>query len=287
MPHHDFPPRAVPLFGTHLRGQPRLRAQRHHTVPRSAIDASQRRSSRHAHTEAEHTCQVHTARASTAASEPVTLLNACTMPPSYESINANTSKRMNTDGKDKQKRHFTRAALPQAHGSSGRTRKSDDVFHGDPSMGPLGGAPGAEKRHLEGKMRFWRFLWKNAIAGIFGQFTAIAKRDGVQAKRAFCDHRRDFWCSNILNTENSTDSGDTPKNACFPMVLGPCPAPYVTFCFFTRCGKMPSFSKKSGNFWPRAEMREKSRAPPEPRPREPALDDNGQKNYCPSKTPRR
>ena len=95
-----------------------------------------------------------------------------------------------------------------------------------------GRARGGKKGTSRAKCVFWCFLWKNAIAGIFGQFTAIAKRDGVQAKRAFCDHRRDFWCSNILNTENSTDSGDTPKNAFFQWFWGPCPAPYVTFLFF-------------------------------------------------------
>ena len=98
-----------------------------------------------------------------------------------------------------------------------------------------GRARGGKKRHLEGKMRFWRFLWKNAIAGIFGEVTAIANRNGVQAKRAFCERRRDICAFNILTTENSTDSGDTPKNAFSPMVLPAWPAPYVTFLFFQRC----------------------------------------------------
>jgi hypothetical protein len=102
-------------------------------------------------------------------------------------------------------------------------------------MGPLGARPGRKKRHLEGKVRFLRFLWKNAIAGIFGEVTAIANRNGVQAKRAFCERRRDICAFNILTTENSTDSGDGPKNAFFPMVLPACPAPYVTFLFFQRC----------------------------------------------------
>jgi len=69
---------------------------------------------------------------------------------------------------------------------------------------------GTKKGEKTRKCLFRDFRKKNGIAVIFREVTAMANRSGVQAKRAFLYHRRDFLVLNILNTQNRTDSGDTP-----------------------------------------------------------------------------
>ena len=88
--------------------------------------------------------------------------------------------------------------------------KCADIFGGHPSMGILGARRGHQKGEKTRKCLFRDFRKKNGIAVIFREVTAMANRSGVQAKRAFLYHRRDFLVLNILNTQNRTDSGDTP-----------------------------------------------------------------------------
>ena len=77
-------------------------------------------------------------------------------------------------------------------------------------MGTLRARRGQQKAPHPGQNAFFAIFEKKGVAGIFREATATANRNGVQAKRSFFDRRRDFWVSNILTTQNSTDSGDTP-----------------------------------------------------------------------------
>ena len=72
------------------------------------------------------------------------------------------------------------------------------------------GRGGGTKKGEKRENAFFAIFVKNGIAVIFREVTAMANRSGVQVKRAFLYHRRDFLVLNILNTQNRTDSGDTP-----------------------------------------------------------------------------
>ena len=150
-----------------------------------------------------------------------------------------------------------------------------------PVDGHFAGAAGAAKHAPRGEKSLFRdFRKKNGIAVIFREVTAMANRSGVQAKRAFFDHRRDFWRLNILNRQNRTDSGDTPESAFFAIRWLRWPA------FLPQCEKMPSFSRKSASFWPHGQMGEKPGVPTTMAWRG-CCGSGRHVNSCPSRTPRR
>ena len=144
-----------------------------------------------------------------------------------------------------------------------------------PVNGHFGFAAGAAKRVKKRENAFFAIFVKKGIAVIFREVTAMANRSGVQAKRAFLYHRRDFLVLNILNTQNRTDSGDTlpPKSAFFPILSLRWPAPYDTFLrFFSAVPQNAHFSTKSLVFGPHGQMGPKTLRRPLPWPREGAVE---------------
>ena len=115
----------------------------------------------------------------------------------------------------------------------------------------------------------------------------MANRSGVQAKRVFFDHRRDFWRLNILNSKVARIPAIPPKVPSLQYVGSVGQRRMIRFHVFTAVRENAQFFQEKRLFlaaWPNGG---KNLVCPQPWPGEAAVEGGRHVNSCPSRTPRR
>ena len=88
--------------------------------------------------------------------------------------------------------HDTHMEPPHVAAPLCTPRTTDDVFRGNPSMGPGGRCGGRQQARIRACSLIFTKPVKRLAAGIFAESTATANRNGVQAKRSSWSRRRAY-----------------------------------------------------------------------------------------------